>query len=477
MVGRRIGFIAALSCVLVVLTVSVEAGQQRAHLSKDLSDRLAARVEAPTDVIVAGSDEQIEALATRYGARVKKRLRNAAVLEVSGGQLRDLSEDAEVASLSGDVPVRAMATVTAEAIGADQVWTGASQGLRGFTGRGIGVAVIDTGVDARHPYLASRVALSLDFTGASVQRSPGRDENGHGTHVAGIIRDIAPGAHIVDLKAMGADGSGFTSNVIAALNWAIDNKAAWNLKIVNISLGHGVMESENDDPLCQAVQRATDAGMLVTVAAGNVGKLPDGRAVVGGIHSPGNSRHALTVGALNTKQTAARSDDVMATYSSRGPTMIDGVLKPELVAPGNRIRVVGAAGRVSARAPARAGDRARGQRVHGVERDEHVGGGGGRGGGAAAGGAVADAAGGEGGAAADEQRGGRERPARSRRREPERGRGGDGGEATSRYFNRDVYRERSTGPDASCLSTSLSGNPTGNCRQSAESVLDVAPAR
>ena len=110
LVGRRIGFIAALSCALVVLTVSVEAGQQRARLSKDLSDRLAARVEAPTDVIVAGSDEQIEALATRYGARIKKCLRNAAVLEVSGGQLRDLSEDAEVANLSGDVPVRPMAT-------------------------------------------------------------------------------------------------------------------------------------------------------------------------------------------------------------------------------------------------------------------------------------------------------------------------------------------------------------------------------
>ena len=116
------------------------------------------------------------------------------------------------------------------------------------------------------------MALSLDFTGTSVERAPGRDENGHGTHVAGIIRDVAPGAHIVSLKAMGADGSGFTSNVIEALDWAIDNKAAWNLKIVNISLGHGVMESENDDPLCQAVQRATDAGMLVTVAAGNVGQ-------------------------------------------------------------------------------------------------------------------------------------------------------------------------------------------------------------
>ena len=224
LVGRRMSFIAALSCVLVALTVSVEAGQQRPRLSKDLSDRLAAGVEAPTDVIVAGSCEQMEALATRYGARIKKCLRNAAVLEVSGGQLRDLSQDAEVANLSGDVPVRPMDDdVTAETIGADQVSAGFG-GLKGFTGRGIGVAVIDTGVDATHPYLARRVALSLDFTGASVQRSLGRDENGHGTHVAGIIRDIAPGAHIVDLKAMGAEGSGFTSNVIAALNWAIDEQ-------------------------------------------------------------------------------------------------------------------------------------------------------------------------------------------------------------------------------------------------------------
>ena len=179
------------------------------------------------------------------------------------------------------------------------------------------------------------MALSVDFTGAGQARA--RDENGHGTHVAGIVRDIAPAAHIISLKAMGADGSGRTSDVIEAIDWAIDNQRQWNIRVINVSLGHGVMESEKDDPLCQAVQRAADAGILVTVAAGNVGKLTDGRAVIGGISSPGNASSALTVGALNTRQTAARSDDVMATYSSRGPTVIDGMVKPERVAPGNRI--------------------------------------------------------------------------------------------------------------------------------------------
>ena len=103
----------------------MEAGQRRARLSRDLSDRLAARVDASTDIIVTGTDEQVQTLATRYGARVKKRLRNAAVLEVTGGQLRDLAEDVDVSSVSGDIPVRTMSTVTAEAIGADQVWQGA----------------------------------------------------------------------------------------------------------------------------------------------------------------------------------------------------------------------------------------------------------------------------------------------------------------------------------------------------------------
>jgi serine protease AprX len=182
--------------------------------------------------------------------------------------------------------------------------------------------------------------VSVDFTGAS-----GRDGYGHGTHVAGIVAGdagggfagMAPGAHLVSLKVLGDAGTGHKSDVIRAIDWAVEHQAAYNIRVINLSLGHPVYESWRDDPLCQAVERATRAGIVVVASAGNFGKTADGTPVVGGIVSPGNAPSALTVGALNTKGTAVRSDDVMATYSSRGPTRFDGLLKPELAAPGNRV--------------------------------------------------------------------------------------------------------------------------------------------
>ena len=155
---------------------------------------------------------------------------------------------------------------------------------------------------------------------------------------------VAPGAHIVSLRVLTADGSGETSDVIAAIDWTIENRRRYNLRVINLSLGHPVFESYRDDPLCQAVQRAVDAGIAVVAAAGNFGKTAAGQAVVGGIISPGNSPAAITVGAINGRGTPQRSDDVMATFSSRGPTLFDGLLKPEVVAPGNRIVAAAAAG-------------------------------------------------------------------------------------------------------------------------------------
>ena len=109
------------------------------------------------------------------------------------------------------------------------------------------------------------------------------------------------------------------------------------------------MQSWRDDPLCQAVQRAYDAGIVVVASAGNLGKTQDGTPVMGGVTVPGTCPHSITVGALNTKGTAFRSDDEVATYSSRGPTRFDQLIKPDLVAPGNRIRGLLAPGSTLAR--------------------------------------------------------------------------------------------------------------------------------
>jgi serine protease AprX len=141
----------------------------------------------------------------------------------------------------------------------------------------------------------------------------------------------------VNVRVLGSDGTGWTSDVIAGIEWAIDNRDLYNIRIINLSLGHPVMEPSATDPLDQAVFRATAAGIVVIASAGNAGKTADGTPILGGITSPGNSPFAITAGAINTKGTASRSDDVMATYSSRGPTRYDLAVKPDVVAPGNKI--------------------------------------------------------------------------------------------------------------------------------------------
>jgi serine protease AprX len=342
---------ATLALFTVIASSTPALAAHRARLSADLEDHLAAGSPS-IDVIVHGTPDVIASIAARYGVKVKRALRSGAVLRVSAGQLEALAADDSIDHLSGDVKIRSsMDEVTSQSIGADQVWDGVGD-IPALSGAGITVAVIDSGLDTRHKALKDRVLATVDFTGSN-----GSDGYGHGTHVAGIIagqrgtsndarvyQGIAPGAYLVNLRVLGDDGSGVASDVVDAIDWAIDHADQFGIRIINLSLGTPVLQPFRDDPLCEAVERAARAGILVVAAAGNMGRTADGKTVYGGIVSPGNSPFALTVGAIDTHGTPQRSDDTLATYSSRGPTRYDLIIKPDLVAPGSHVASAEAVG-------------------------------------------------------------------------------------------------------------------------------------
>ena len=160
---------------------------------------------------------------------------------------------------------------------------------------------------------------------------------GSGYDSSGARAGIAPEAHLVGLKVLDENGRGVISDVIAAFEWAIANKNAYNIRVANLSVGAAVTESYWTDPLTLAAKRAVDAGIVVVAAAGNQGKNKLGQSQYGGITAPGNAPWVITVGAYSHEGTLRRNDDVVAAYSSRGPAAIDFEAKPDVVAPGTGV--------------------------------------------------------------------------------------------------------------------------------------------
>lgn len=200
-------------------------------------------------------------------------------------------------------------------IGAPAAWAA------GFDGTGVKVAVVDTGIDANHPDLAGKVVAERNFSGAEGTQ----DGNGHGTHVAstvagsgaasgGAYKGVAPGAELINARALDAKGWESDSSVLAVVQWAVDAGA----DIVNLSLG--ATDTPGIDLLEEAVNTLSGQALSV-IAAGN-----DGPAATT-VGSPGSAERALTVGAVDGK-------DVLASFSSRGPVVGDGSVKPEVTAPG-----------------------------------------------------------------------------------------------------------------------------------------------
>ena len=349
---RRLVIALVVAACLSGLAEQASAQSQRrlARLSADLAACLTTGCGG-VDVWVPGTKDETEVLAARYNVQIKRQLRSGAVMRVTGGQLEALQADGSLDHISSDMPIRPAADFTDVTIGAVQVWEGVA-GLAPLTGDRIGVAVLDSGVDRRHPALRDRVVASVDLTGGDDV-----DRYGHGTHVAakiagaaGLTADtaeyqgIATGAHIVSLRVLGDDGSGVASTVIEAVDWAIEHRHRYNIRVINLSLGGEVLQPYRDDPLCEAVGRAIDAGIVVVVAAGNVAPSADGHRVFGTVKSPANHPRVITVGALDTKQTGDRSDDSVPLWSATGPSKFDLVMKPDFVAPGTRVTSAEAAG-------------------------------------------------------------------------------------------------------------------------------------
>src|SRR6202030_1397305 len=144
-------------------------------------------------------------------------------------------------------------------------------------------------------------------------------------------------------RVLDQNGASTDSVVIAAINQAIALKSTYNIRVINLSLGRAVYETYKLDPLCLAAEKAWKSGIVVVVAAGNNGRYQptDGYATV---TSPGNDPYVITVGAMKPMGTPTRTDDLIASYSSKGPTVVDAVVKPDLVAPGNLLVSLNASG-------------------------------------------------------------------------------------------------------------------------------------
>jgi len=149
---------------------------------------------------------------------------------------------------------------------------------------------------------------------------------------------VAPNVNLINLRVLSQNGTGTDSTVITAIQKAISLKNTYNIRVINLSLGRPVQESYALDPLCQAVEAAWNAGIVVVAAAGNDGRDNSaGTYGYGTIAAPGNDPYVITVGAMKTNGTYSTTDDTIATYSSKGPTGFDQIVKPDLVAPGNRV--------------------------------------------------------------------------------------------------------------------------------------------
>jgi serine protease AprX len=342
----------ALSCLILCASVALAAPRR---VSKDLKQQSSAQwVNVIVQYRVPPTPTNFAKVFAKGGVLQRNfPAINASVFTVKGSSLAALTKDPNVAYVTPDRTVRATATVTDlydQAVLAPYAWS------KSLTGRGIGVAVIDSGITGGRDFslsngTGSRIVYNQNFV---VGQTTVADLYGHGTHVAGILAGngmnsqgatfrktfmgVADNVNLINLRVLDQNGSGHDSAVIAAIQKAISLKSKYNIRVINLSIGRAVYETYRLDPLCQAVEAAWKAGMVVVVAAGNEGRNDSAHTDgYGTIAAPGNDPYVITVGAMKPMGTATRADDLVASYSSKGPTLFDHIVKPDIVAPGNMV--------------------------------------------------------------------------------------------------------------------------------------------
>jgi serine protease AprX len=366
-VVARLGLAAGTSLVLIVGSLPGSAAAKPTtthpgHVDEIVSRIAAAEPSATIRVIItrdhSGNDD---ADVREEGGNVVQRLQlgNATVADIPANHVAKLATQPGVVRIAYDAPVKIQSDPLSDccerlqsaypfAVDAALQWN--DNGY--LRGTGVGVAVIDSGVRDSHPDFMGGNVLDLTtkrvpqvLNGMTGLTSSGQDDNGHGTFVAGIIAGrgwglagsqddgkyigVAPDSKIISIKVSDSTGMAHVSDVISAIEWVSKNRQAYNIRVINLSMVSSMVSSYKTDMLDAAVELAWLQGLVVVVAVGNGG--PNAS-----ITSPANDPYIISVGATDDMGTPSVYDDALAAFSSYGMTL-DGVAKPDLVAPGRRI--------------------------------------------------------------------------------------------------------------------------------------------
>jgi serine protease AprX len=346
--GRRSAILVAL-CLMLTSAVAngtaASEGPGSTFVPQSLLDAATARPDAVFKVIVQGGKgksssnvatdvQAAESEAPGKSSGLKRRFLSLAGVsaELTGRQILKLATKDGIFAITDDAGTRLSAYSNT------QVWPSTAGALWGPPPKSAvypTIAVVDSGIDTLNSAFGSRVLAQVNLTSLG-PNSPG-DGRGHGTFVAGIASNdnsdrtgMEPRAKLVSLDVLNDSGAGLTSDVIAACDWILQNKATYNIRVANFSLNAAAATSFQYDPLDKAVEKLWLNGVVVVAAAGNYAVNGQQSGV---LYAPANDPFVITVGASDVNDTSSPSDDFAAPWSAYGYTP-DGFLKPELSAPG-----------------------------------------------------------------------------------------------------------------------------------------------